>query len=243
MRAILFDFGGTIDFPRHWLDRFLTHYREAAVILTRDELDQAFDTATQTAYRAASSIRGYGLSEVVRYLVGLQLEDLSRNGTGRVKAAVNEAAGGSLDELADRISRGFVRESMGGMAESREVLAALKQRFRIGIVSNFYGNLDRVLAEAGLSEMVDTIADSSRLGIFKPDPGIYRAALAALDVQPGEAAMVGDSLDKDCAPAKRLGLTTVWLRHADVAHSKDVAGVADFTIEGLAELKTLKWAV
>jgi FMN phosphatase YigB (HAD superfamily) len=242
MRVILFDFGGTLDFPRHWLDRFLTHYHQAAVILTRDELDKAFDSATQTAYRAVSSIRGYGLSEVVRYLVGLQLEDLRGNGTGRVKAAIKEA-GGDLDELAERISGDFVRESMGGFVESRDVLKALKQRFRIGVVSNFYGNLDRVLDEADLSELVDTIADSSRLGIFKPDPGIYRAALAGLGVQPAEAAMVGDSLDKDCVPAKRLGLTTVWLRHADAAQTKDVDGVADFTIEGLAELKTLKWPV
>jgi putative hydrolase of the HAD superfamily len=85
------------------------------------------------------------------------------------------------------------------------------------------------------------IADSSRLGIFKPDAGIYLAALAGLNVSPGEAAMVGDSLDKDCAPAKRLGLTTVWLRHLDTAQVEDVEGVADFTIAGLAELKTLKW--
>ncbi len=243
MRVILFDFGGTLDFPRHWLDRFLTHYHEAAVVLTRDELDKAFDTATRTAYRAASSIRCYGLSDVVRYLVGLQLDDLSRNGTGRVKAAVEQAAGGDFDKLAERISGGFVQESIAGLVESRDVLAALKPRFRIGVVSNFYGNLDRVLSEAGLSELVDTIADSSRLGIFKPDPGIYRAALAGLGAQPGEAAMVGDSLDKDCAPAKRLGLTTAWLRHADAAQTKDVEGVADFTIEGLAELKTLKWPI
>lgn len=243
MRVILFDFGGTLDFPRHWLDRFLNHYHQAGVILTRDELDRAFDTATQTAYRAASSIRSYGLSEVVRYLVGLQLEDLRRNGSERVRAAVEEAAGGDLDELAERISRGFVRESMGGLVESRDILTVLKQRFRIGVVSNFYGNLDRVLFEAGLSELVDTIADSSRLGIFKPDPGIYRAALTGLGVEAAEAAMVGDSLDKDCAPAKRLGLTTVWLRHVDAVQSKDVEGIADFTIERLAGLKTLKWPV
>jgi len=241
MRAILFDFGGTLDYPRHWLDRLLTHYLAAGVILTRDELDRAFDAATQTAYRAAPELREYGLAELVFYLVGLQLENLRRNGTERVKAVVEEAAVGGFAELATRISDAFLPESLRGMAESRQVLASLRERYKIGVVSNFYGNLERVLAEAGLGEYVDMIADSSRLSIFKPDAGIYRAALSGLGVSPGEAAMVGDSLDKDCAPAKRLGLTTVWLQHRDAARIKDVEGVADFTIAGLAELKTLKW--
>jgi FMN phosphatase YigB (HAD superfamily) len=241
MRAILFDFGGTLDYPRHWLDRLLTHYLVAGVILTRDELDRAFDAATQTAYRAAPALRQYGLAQLVFYLVGLQLENLRRNGTGRVKAAVDKAAVGGSDELAKRISNAFLQEAVRGMAESRDVLASMRERYKIGVVSNFYGNLDLVLAEAGLGEHVDMIADSSRLDIFKPDAGIYQAALTGLGVSPGEAAMVGDSLDKDCAPAKRLGLTTVWLRHREAAQVKDVEGVADFTIAGLAELKTLKW--
>src|ERR1700760_3016859 len=102
MRAILFDFGGTLDYPRHWLDRLLTHYLAAGVILTRDELDRAFDAATQTAYRAAPALREYGLAELVFYLVGLQLENLRRNGTEQVKAVVEEAAIGGFDNLATR---------------------------------------------------------------------------------------------------------------------------------------------
>lgn len=239
MRAILFDFGGTLDYPRHWLDRFLTHYRTAGVALTREELDPAFDSATQIAYHAGSSIRDYGLARLVRYLVRLQLDRLRLSGSPQVRAALDSAATGAV--LEERISESFTRESIHGLEQSRKMLAGLSGRFRIGVVSNFYGNLDRVLAEAGLDQSIDAIADSCRLGIFKPDPGIFEAALADLGVVPQRAAMVGDSLSKDCIPARRLGLTTVWLRHQEARAIEPPAGNVDFTITTLAELEYLKW--
>ncbi len=61
------------------------------------------------------------------------------------------------------------------------------------------------------------VADSSQLGIFKPEPGIFDHALKRLGSIPSETAMVGDSLAKDCAPAHRLGITTIWLRHAPLS--------------------------
>ena len=84
-------------------------------------------------------------------------------------------------------------------------MAALAPRFRIGVVSNFYGNLEAVLSEAGLLPFVTAAVDSSRVGAFKPDPAIFQAALARLDARPEESAMVGDSLNKDCAPAGGWG--------------------------------------
>jgi FMN phosphatase YigB (HAD superfamily) len=243
MRAILFDFGGTLDYPRHWLDRFLTHYRAAGIDLTRSELDRAYDAATQTAYRAGPAIRNHGLAELIDYLVRLQLEDLRSNGPPRLSAALNAAASGAgIDAIARRITEPFMDESIRGLARSREVLSALAPRFKIGVVSNFYGNLDRVIAEAGMGKVVGAIADSGRLGIHKPDAGIFTAALGQLGVSADDAAMVGDSLDKDCAPARRIGMKTVWLRHRDADENREQPGhLADFTIGALTELEHLEW--
>jgi FMN phosphatase YigB (HAD superfamily) len=64
--------------------------------------------------------------------------------------------------------------------------------------------------------------------------------LRQLDTLPGETAMVGDSLNKDCVPARELGMTAIWLRHPGV--SADLREKpADFTIEALAELEHLQW--
>lgn len=242
MRAILFDFGGTLDSPRHWLDRFLSHYRSAGVDISRIELDVAYSAAIRTAYGAGLAIREFGIGELVRYLVDLQLPMLRRGGSPRLTRFLEDAvAGGELDRIAKQIAEGFTAESRCGLEQSREVLSRLAARFKIGVVSNFYGNLDRVLVEAKIAEFVAVVVDSARLGYFKPDCRIFKAALNGLDIAAVDAAMVGDSLDKDCAPARRLGMRTVWLRHRDTAAREQSAMLADYTIRALEEVEKLQW--
>lgn len=242
MRAILFDFGGTLDSPRHWLDRFLSHYRSAGVDISRIELDVAYGAATRAAYRAAPAIREFGIGELVRYLVDLQLAMLRSGGPPRVMRFLEDAAAGDeLDRIAEQIAEGFVAESRCGLEQSSEVLSRLAPRFKIGVVSNFYGNLDRVLAETKIAEFVAVVVDSSRLGYFKPDTRIFEAALNGLDIAAVDTVMVGDSLDKDCAPARRLGMRTVWLRHGDISAQEQPTMLADYTIHQLEEVERLKW--
>ncbi len=244
MRSILFDFGGTLDYPRHWLDRFLTHYRAAGISVSRAQLDHGFDHATRIAYRSTHALAGYGLVELVDYLVHLQIGFLGSHGPEELRENLAAVAGGRrLDEVAGFITQSFVAESRDGFAASREVLAALSGRFRMGIVSNFYGNLENILVEADLARFFGAVADSSRVGIFKPDPGLFVNALERLGATPGDTAMVGDSLSKDCVPAHQLGITTVWLRHRDfTSEGMDATGEkADFTIDSLAGLEHLKW--
>jgi putative hydrolase of the HAD superfamily len=108
------------------------------------------------------------------------------------------------------------------------------------VVSNFYGNLDHVLADAGIAELLGAIADSTRLGFFKPDVRIFKEALHQLGVEPGDAVMVGDSLEKDCAPARSLGLKTVWVRNPGAQARGDEA-MADYQISTLDELERFEW--
>jgi len=245
MRAVLFDFGGTLDYPRHWLDRFLTHYNDAGLQLTRAELDPAFDAATRTAYRSSAALRNHGLADLIPFLVNLQLEFLRDQESVRMPRFAEELNSRSvMRELTRRISDAFIKESVAGLACSRVVLAALGTRLAIGVVSNFYGNLERILGDAGFMDLVAALADSGRLGIYKPDPAIYRAALAMLGVPAAEAIMVGDSLDKDCAPARSLGMRTVWLRHQEAPPPDQSARIhADFTIAALGELNELLWRI
>ncbi len=130
------------------------------------------------------------------------------------------------------------------MTRSGKILRALKPRFRLGVVSNFYGNLDRVLDEGGILDLMNVTVDSSTIGIFKPDPRIFEAALEALDcsTKPGEVVMVGDSPGKDCMPARRAGIKTIWLCNPpDRIASPDLEDFADCKINALEELLKLEW--
>jgi putative hydrolase of the HAD superfamily len=242
MRAILFDFGGTLDFPRHWLDRFVSHYRAAGVDIKRAELDGAFSIATQKAYAGSAALRDYGLSQLVGFLIDLQFEHLAGEGPAGLRRLISESSQGRIEEIKRQIRDSFLAESAAGFAISRPLLASLARHLKIGVVSNFYGNLDRVISDADLARAVSMTADSGRLGWYKPDPRIFAASLARLEVYPHDSVMVGDSLRNDCAPARAMGMATIWLRHSQFSeHNAAPPDPVDFTIDSLEELYGFTW--
>jgi putative hydrolase of the HAD superfamily len=250
--AILFDFGGTLDHPSHWLDRFLSHYRAAGFEMTREELDPAFDFATKAGYAAGKPIERFALGDLVRFLVGNQFEYLRGEGPERIRQILGAMDSRARFQSVERIRESFLKETTAGLARSREVLSRLKSGYRLGVISNWYGNLETIIAEAGMSRIFDSITDSTRVRAFKPDPAIFRAALKAIGTEANQAAMVGDSMTKDLAPAHLIGMRTVWLRSirdgdstaALTAQSSD--GIAngfapDHTIHSLAQMLDLAW--
>ncbi len=252
INALLFDFGGTLDGPAHWLDRFLAQYRAAGIEITRAELDPAFDHATRIGYGATRIITRFGLTDLVRFLVGHQFEYLRQSGAPKVRALLDAGGAKGRHRIVEAITTSFVRETSRGLDHSREVMAALQGRFRMGVVSNFYGNLDRILADARLERFFDAVADSSRVGIFKPEPGIFEVALKKMRAETTaketaektaeKTAMIGDSLAKDLAPAKKLGLRTVWLRtdsNRPVPEGADA--IADITIDSIDQVAGIQW--
>lgn len=89
-------------------------------------------------------------------------------------------------------------------------LAVLREHgLRIGLISNGSRDLAEFVAHHSLD--VDCAVGSRAFGRTKPHPGIFRHALALLDVAPGEAAMIGDSYEDDIEGARALGLQAFLL--------------------------------
>jgi putative hydrolase of the HAD superfamily len=90
---------------------------------------------------------------------------------------------------------------------------------RIAVVSNGIRDLTEFVAHHALD--VDAIVDSRSHGRVKPHPTIFQAALDALGVAPGDAVMVGDSLEEDIEGARALGMRAILVdreeRHPEVA--------------------------
>jgi putative hydrolase of the HAD superfamily len=91
-------------------------------------------------------------------------------------------------------------------------LAELRAReYRLGLITNrtnvarFYDLLDGM----ALRSHFDMVLASGEVGISKPDPGIFGAALERMGAQAGESLYVGDNYWADVVGARRAGLTPV----------------------------------
>jgi HAD superfamily hydrolase (TIGR01509 family) len=101
--------------------------------------------------------------------------------------------------------------------EAVPTLAALRARgLRLGVVSNADGRVEAQLEGFGLRPFLDVVVDSAVAGVAKPDPRIFRLALAALRVPPGEALYVGDMARVDGLGARAAGMPAVLYDRWDV---------------------------
>lgn len=88
----------------------------------------------------------------------------------------------------------------------RETLVQLAPRFELGIISNFDRRLYSILEHVGIAQFFSHVFLSSQLGADKPDPEIYRRALAMSGFSAGEAMHVGDDPERDWKGAAQAGL-------------------------------------
>jgi putative hydrolase of the HAD superfamily len=102
----------------------------------------------------------------------------------------------------------------------RPALEALAGRgVTLGVVSNFEPWLEDVLALQGVDHLFAAVAISGKLGVAKPDPEIFRAALKEAGAEPEATVHVGDQPVNDVAAARAVGITPVLIdrygRHPD----------------------------
>ena len=117
------------------------------------------------------------------------------------------------------------------------LLASLKSRYRLAVVSNFdYTPTARgVLEREGIADLFDIILVSDEVGWRKPKPLIFEMALGRLDVVAGEALFVGDRIDIDVAGAQGVGMGSAWVNPERTALPPDVEP-PDYEIRDLGEL-------
>jgi HAD superfamily hydrolase (TIGR01509 family) len=219
-KAILFDFGGTLDSDgTPWKERFYPIYREEGI-------DWDFDAFESFFHASDDSLTDETLNEVnYRAMLLEQVSRVLRRGE-RYEA-----------RLASRIAERFHEDSLRCLERNRPLLAGLAARYRLGLVSNFYGNLEFLCQEIGYRRFFDTVIDSVRIGVAKPELAIFKAALEELDCAPKQAVFVGDNPIRDMAPAKALAMPHVWLNTLSPGRLACCEG--DHVIRSLLELPEL----
>jgi putative hydrolase of the HAD superfamily len=120
---------------------------------------------------------------------------------------------------------------------ARETLAALHADWIIALATNAAdSNEDQIwaaLARGSLKPFIDMVFCYRRLGVKKPEPAYFQAALQQLDLPPAAGVMVGDDFGVDITGALRSGLRAVWLNEES---GEDRHGPGYTTIHSLVEL-------
>ena len=121
------------------------------------------------------------------------------------------------------------------------VLQNLSEAYLLGIIANQpLGTEDRLRAY-GIRDYFSMILSSEEEGISKPDPELFRRAIARAGCLPEEACMIGDRPDNDIAPAKAIGLHTVRIRQGlgGLMPVTEETHRADATVNSLTELLSI----
>lgn len=88
---------------------------------------------------------------------------------------------------------------------------ARERGLRPAVISNSNGTVADVLDHLGLLQYLEFVIDSSKVGVEKPDPRIFRLALARAGVAPDEAVYVGDFYSIDVLGARAAGLRAILM--------------------------------
>ena len=195
--AFLFDFGGTLDSDgQHWLDRFYAIYADIGLPeIPKTRIKEAFDWADEQA-ELDPSMRSAGLRQMIERHVHWQFQKL----------------GLESPTLAAKAAAAFITPSDRILRRNRHVFEKLSHAgLKLGIISNFYGNIEALCREFAFFSFLNVILDSAVVGLKKPDPKLFGLAMERLKLPAEAIAFVGDSYERDILPAKALGMRTFWL--------------------------------
>ncbi|WP_445525908.1 HAD family hydrolase [Streptomyces cyslabdanicus] len=196
MAAVLFDFSGTlfrIESCDSWLRAVLD---EAELSLDERELAR-----TARALEEAGALPGGAppvrMSDEAARL--WESRDLSTTLHRAAFTALSRQVPLPDPALHDALyDRHMTPAAWAPYPDAREVLRTLRERgVGVGVVSNIGWDLRPVFRAHGLDAYVDTYALSYEHGVQKPDPRLFALACAALDADPKDVLMVGDSRPAD----------------------------------------------
>jgi len=98
------------------------------------------------------------------------------------------------------------------MPGMKELLERLHCRYKLGIIANQPVETEDALEYYGILKYFDPqlIGISDKVGLAKPEVTFFEWGLKNAGCKPDEAAMIGDRLEADIAPANRVGMTSIW---------------------------------
>lgn len=205
IKGVIFDYGGTIDSRGvHWSEIIWDGYKKAQVPVDKQQFRDCYVFAERELAKTRHILPEHNFLDLLRIKMNIELQNLADNDLLPKACPVIEKA--------EEIAQYCYQAAKESIEEARPTLEFVHDRMPMVLVSNFYGNVETVLADFGLLHFFKKIVESAVVGVRKPDPKIFEFGVNALGLKPEEVLVVGDSYKKDIQPALTLGCRTAWLK-------------------------------
>ena len=146
---------------------------------------------------------------------------------------------GDVVEAAVDLFRSARRRTQLVDPDADAVVRDLAGDHRLALVTNGAPDVQREkLSHTALASLFDVTIISAEIGVGKPDPRIFDAALAALGAAPEDAVMIGDSLARDVAGAHAAGIRAIWIDRGTHENGAAPAVVPDGRVTALTEVRS-----
>lgn len=230
IKGIIFDYGGTLDTGGdHWSEVIWNAYTQAGIAVDKAEFREAYVQAERELARTRHILPEHNFADLLLIKMQLELQWLSEQGLfppAQVEAKAKEVA-----DICYKSARDKVQEAV-------PVLEELSKKYKLELVSNFYGNIRTVLEDFGISKYFPKIVESAVVGVRKPDPKIFSLGVKDLGLKPEEVLVVGDSFTKDIEPALKNGCKAVWIKGKGWTDEEDSRSYPE-TISSISQLPSL----
>ena len=205
IKGVIFDYGGTIDSRGvHWSEIIWDGYKKVQVPVDKQQFRECYVFAERELAKTRHILPEHNFLDLLRIKMNIELQNLVDNDLLPKACPVIEKA--------EEIAQYCYQAAKESIEEARPTLEFVHDRMPMVLVSNFYGNVETVLADFGLLHFFKKIVESAVVGVRKPDPKIFELGVEALGLKPEEVLVVGDSYKKDILPALTLGCRTAWLK-------------------------------
>ena len=231
VKGVIFDYGGTLDTRGdHWSEVLWDGYQHMNVEVKKEDFRKAYVHGERSLATNPIIQPDFHFVDVLRAKNKLQLDYLTENGMLQISNLAKV-------DLAERMALYENEQTNEVLEESKSVLEYLKDRYPMVLVSNFYGNINTILSDAGIDHYFKRVIESAVVGVRKPNPAIFALGVCALDLPASQVVVVGDTVDKAIAPAHSLGCRTVWIKGLQWEEKPCDETMPDGIISRITELK------
>lgn len=235
IKALIFDYGGTIDTPAvHWSEVLWQAYQHCQLPLKKEQFREAYVHGERTLARNPFIQPHHNFLDVLLIKVGIEIHYLVNQGYLHLPHASQKED--IIKSWTDTIAHDCYDYVENVLTTTRPILQRLSEYFPMVLVTNFYGNIHTVLDDFRLPFFSDVI-ESAVVGVRKPDPRIFQLGVEALGLAPDEVAVIGDSYTKDIVPAKSIGCHTVWFKGTGWDDTQHDTSAADTIIKDFKSLE------